>query len=254
MSEHHRKFLGSLFIYLMACARGWQAGPQGLKVARFVARSTCVAYASSDELGPGLLIEFTSKDGNAALGIIQERDGKKNWKVLTGSGSVSSLSPRSITHILPVCAIKPGTEQDVIARHQAAADEQAKQMPLSALEDVWAMASEDTSATLSLLELSELLCGDGTSENYFATRYVLSTPLGRAFFKSNKAGTEYTPRPETEVSSLQAQAQAAAAAAQAEQGLRDRIRDAVTASPPTFDISKESDQVQSRFSALEAYA
>ena len=39
-------------------------------------------------VGVGSLVEFATRPGETQLGAVQDADGKRNWKVMTASGSV----------------------------------------------------------------------------------------------------------------------------------------------------------------------
>lgn len=214
---------------------------------------------AAEGLAPGLLVEFATKDGSVALGAVTEADGKKNWKIMKESGATVSVPPSSIRHILPA-RVAPSSEAALkaITSHEAAARQHCEGTCDSVLAEVWEMALEEDSP-LSLTELSELLISDTNhiSEAYYSTYRLLGTELGKAYFRSNKDGTEFVARPKVEAEALRAQARAAAAAADAEQAFRERIQEAIdgrSRAAQPFALSEESAEVQTSFGALEAYA
>lgn len=214
---------------------------------------------AAEGLAPGLLVEFATKDGSVALGAVTEADGKKNWKILKESGATVSVPPSSIRHIFPA-RLAPSSEAALkaITSHEAAARQHCEGTFDGVLAEVWEMALEEDSP-ISLTELSELLISDTkqVSEAYYSTYRLLGTELGKAYFRSNKDGTEFVARPKVEAEALRAQARAAAAAADAEQTFRERIQQAIdgrSRAAPPFALSEESAEVQAAFGALEAYA
>ena len=180
-----------MFVAIATACLAWCVAP-GCIVSTTPPRPSRIKCAAV-ELAPGLLIEYTGKDGSATLGAVTEADGKKNWKVVAASGNTLSIPPRSVRHVLPGRVTKPANEKADIERHEAAAVSAAERVGASQLEEVWEMVIDDEAgSTLTLVELSELLIGDASSESYYATLRLMEADIGKTFFRSSgKDGPAY---------------------------------------------------------------
>ena len=112
MRALHRWLLLALFI---ETASAWAslATPLGLHRARLPRPPLCAAGS----VDVGILVEFSNKGGDVVLGAVQEPDGKKNWKVVTASGSTQSVAPRAIKLVVPGGTVP--ANQEVVMQHEA---------------------------------------------------------------------------------------------------------------------------------------
>jgi hypothetical protein len=252
-------------------------------------RDTHSTHASSTRLyalpepSPGRLVEYgtqTASPSPALLGAVVGPDGKRNLKILTSSGRITSVPPRAIKHVVPNG--RSITTALQIAEHEraaAAALAHDGETGGAAVVEVWEMLlldqqnQDNDDSRVELTTLADLLVGDDTSLSCHAARTVLTHGAERFCFKEvnhnpreKKRGEDdssvvvmYEPRPVPLVETMRARARVEAEEGARWTQLKHRIDEACRSTSSssshavydTFALEDESEEVVAAFRALE---
>jgi hypothetical protein len=139
--------------------------------------SPLAAGVPAEELSASRLVVFTTSTGLSTLGLVRDKDGKRNWVIESASGR-SSVSPKNIRFTLP--------GEGFTANDRDSIDKGSCRNLESDIEELVPLAWEllaDEKEGVSATKFAELVLGsDGPLDSMRAFK-MLDSDLGRAYFK-----------------------------------------------------------------------
>eukprot|EP00741_Cyanophora_paradoxa_P022287 tig00000246_g21516.t1 len=201
-------------------------------------------------LAPGLLVEYRTS-GDRKLGVLEKKDGKRNWFIADGAGKAASVHPKQISFIPPGCAgLKPAD----VAPFASKARELGEAEGSAALELAWDYLTDGGAgaggAVVEVAELAELIFSSTGPHELYAVHSLLQED--RFFFKA-KVGTQYEVRAPALVEELRTVAAAEASRALEFESFVGKLRAAFEAEG-AVPASHWSDEDRQRLSWMEEFA
>ncbi|KAG5187095.1 hypothetical protein JKP88DRAFT_267938 [Tribonema minus] len=185
-------------------------------------------HMAAFDIEPGCLIMFERNSGDqAVLGLVTERDGKRNFLVEGPTGKLS-VAPKAVRYVLPGGASYTSQQRHGLA---SAATNSAQEDEETLVHTAWELLVEDPDlleGPLTPGAFAELALGGSTPQDCLAAFGLLTGEWGRLYFKAKGDGA-YEARAGYLVDELVRKRDAEAAEEARRDALRRRLQDLLNA-------------------------
>eukprot|EP00611_Tribonema_gayanum_P016936 TRINITY_DN2942_c0_g1_i1.p1 TRINITY_DN2942_c0_g1~~TRINITY_DN2942_c0_g1_i1.p1 ORF type:complete len:849 (+),score=270.96 TRINITY_DN2942_c0_g1_i1:58-2547(+) len=145
-------------------------------------------HMAAFDIEPGCLIMFERNSGDqAVLGLVTERDGKRNFLVEGPTGKLS-VAPKAVRYVLPGGASYTSQQRHGLA---SAATSSAQEDEETLVHTAWELLVEDPDlleGPLTPGAFAELALGGSTPQDCLAAFGLLTGEWGRLYFKAKGDG------------------------------------------------------------------